>query len=179
MRFCASVALLGLHDLSITPFSPYPGTELYDQLRSEGRIPDLDDDYFFSLAAYSDLTTTVSYSEYISDRALGRYRMAGIGVFYATSYLCRPWRVVAGLRHVFGTGGQRALAHEHLFVQHGAGGGLGAGAVQRPLEHAIRADAGKREQPPAQGEQAEPLAKPDFQRANRAHAAFSFVVACA
>ncbi|MCU1368932.1 MAG: Radical domain protein [Ilumatobacteraceae bacterium] len=124
MRFCASVAVLGLHDLSITPFSPYPGTELFDQLRAEGRIPELDDDYFLSLAAYSDLTTTVSFSEHISDRALGRYRLAGIGLFYAVSYLCRPWRVVAVVRHVFWSDTQESRLEmslrDHLHRRHGS-----------------------------------------------------------
>ena len=124
LRFCASVALLGLHDLSITPFSPYPGTELFDQLRAEGQIPELDDDYFFSLAAYSDLTTTVSFSEHISDRALGRYRLAGIGIFYGVSYLCRPWRVVAVVRHVFWSDTQESRLEmslrDHLHRRHGS-----------------------------------------------------------
>lgn len=100
LRFCAEVAVLGLHDLSITPFSPYPGTELFDELRAAGRIPELDDDYYFGLASYSDLTSTVSYSEHIGDRALGRYRFLGMATFYAVSFLCRPWRAIAVARHV-------------------------------------------------------------------------------
>lgn len=100
LRFCFDVAVLGLHDLSVTPFSPYPGTELFDELRAAGRIPELDDEYFYALASYSDLTSTVSLSRHVGDRALGRYRLAGMAVFYATSFLCRPWRVPIVVRNV-------------------------------------------------------------------------------
>jgi len=100
LRFCAELAVLGLHDLSVTPFSPYPGTELYDELRASGRVAELDDEYFLSLMSYSDLSAAVSFSEHLSDRALGRYRWLGMAVFYGLSFLCRPWRLVSVVRHV-------------------------------------------------------------------------------
>lgn len=100
IRFCAEVALVGLHDLSITPFSPYPGTELFDRLRCAGRVGHLDDSYFLSLASYSDLRRTVSMSAHISDRALGVYAFVGMAVFYGVSFLRRPWRALAVARHV-------------------------------------------------------------------------------
>jgi len=101
MRFCISMALIGMHGMSIFPFSPYPGSELFDDLQKAGRIPTLDDDYFFSLAAYTDLTSTTSYSEHISDKALGRYRLFGMLLYYAMVYLIRPWRLIQTLRNVF------------------------------------------------------------------------------
>jgi radical SAM superfamily enzyme YgiQ (UPF0313 family) len=100
LRFCVEVAALGLHDLSITPFSPYPGTELFDELAAASRVGPFDDEYFISLLSYSDLSQAVSWSDQISDRALGRYRALGMGLFYATSFLCRPWRLVQVVRNV-------------------------------------------------------------------------------
>lgn len=100
LRFCVKVAALGLHDLSVTPFSPYPGTELFDELVAAGRLGPFDDGYFLSLLSYSDLTTTVSWSEHVGDRALGRYRVAGMALFYGVSFLCRPWRAVGVARNV-------------------------------------------------------------------------------
>lgn len=100
LRFCVRMALDGLHDMSISPFSPYPGTELFDRLRADGRIGPLDDEYFHSLASYSDLRETASYSEHVSDRALGRYRLAGMALFYAVSYARRPWRLARSLWNV-------------------------------------------------------------------------------
>ncbi|MBI5162649.1 MAG: B12-binding domain-containing radical SAM protein [Magnetospirillum sp.] len=99
--FCVRMALAGVHDMSISPFSPYPGSELFEDMRAAGRIPDLTDAYFFSLAAYTDITTTTSCSEHISDKALGRYRLWGMLLFYAVLYLGRPWRLVRTIRNVF------------------------------------------------------------------------------
>ncbi|MFZ4517840.1 MAG: B12-binding domain-containing radical SAM protein [Microthrixaceae bacterium] len=100
LGFCVHVAVLGLHDLSITPFSPYPGTELFDELSAAGRVGPFDDEYFLSLLSYSDLSAAVSWSEHISDAALGRYRALGMALFYGTSFLCRPWRVLQLVRNV-------------------------------------------------------------------------------
>lgn len=135
LRFCAEVAFLGLHDLAVTPFSPYPGTELFDQVRAEGKVPELDDDYFYSLAAYSDLTSAVSYSEHISDKALGRYTWLGMATFYAVSYLCRPWRVVSVVRHVLWSETQESrlemTLRDHLHRRQGARSAASAPASAR------------------------------------------------
>jgi len=103
MRFIVSMARIGLHDMSVSPFSPYPGSELFDDMRRAGRIPDLSDDYFYSLASYTDLTSTVSCSEHISNRALGFYRIFGMLLFYASLYIIRPWRLFRTIRNVFGS----------------------------------------------------------------------------
>ena len=94
LRFCVEVAMLGLHDLSVTAFSPYPGSEIFEDLQRDGRIGELDDEFFFSLGAYSDLTHAVSWSEHVSDRVLGLYRILGMGLFYSVSFARRPWRLV-------------------------------------------------------------------------------------
>lgn len=102
MRFIVQMAFLGIHDVSVSPFSPYPGSELYDGMYEEGRIPELTDEYFFSLASYTDLTSTISCSENISDRALGFYRLFGMLLFYAALYATRPWRLFTTIKNVFG-----------------------------------------------------------------------------
>lgn len=101
LKFSAELAILGIHDLSISPFSPYPGSELYSDLRKNGRIGELTDDYFFSLAAYTDITESVSYSEYIGNRLLNFYRIAGMLMFYLLMYACRPARLLSTIRNVF------------------------------------------------------------------------------
>lgn len=102
MAFIVRMAWAGVHDVSISPFSPYPGSELFDDLRREGRLPaDLDDQYFWDLASYTDITSSISWSEHISDRALGRYRILGMAMFYVLGYLFRPWRVLRTLRNLW------------------------------------------------------------------------------
>ena len=93
VRFLARMGMAGVHDMSISLFSPYPGSELYHDLRKSGRIPELSDEYFLSLGAYKDFAQSVSYTEGLSPRVLNLYRIAGFLVFYGTQYVVRPWRV--------------------------------------------------------------------------------------
>ena len=100
--FTLQMAWLGLHDMSISPFSPYPGSELFNKMREQDKIDDLSDSYFYSLAAYTDITKTISCSEFISDRALGFYRTFGMLLFYSALYLTRPWRFFISIRNALG-----------------------------------------------------------------------------
>src|SRR5690606_33521770 len=93
IRFLARMGLAGVHDMSISLFSPYPGSELYHELRRSGVIPDLSDEYFLSLGAYKDFSQSASYSKGVDARTLNRYRILGFLVFYGIQYTVRPWRV--------------------------------------------------------------------------------------
>jgi radical SAM superfamily enzyme YgiQ (UPF0313 family) len=101
LKFCIELGLLGLQDLSISPFSPYPGSELFNDLQKSGVIKEYSDEYFYSLAAYTDLSKTVSMSENISNGQLGFYRISGMFLFYSFSFLVRPWRLLFLLQNVF------------------------------------------------------------------------------
>lgn len=89
--FILRMALAGAYDLAIWAFSPYPGSELFEQISKTGRLK-LDDAYYDSLRSYSDTTRTVSYSEHISDRTLKALRWLGVALFYGASWLRRPAR---------------------------------------------------------------------------------------
>jgi hypothetical protein len=79
--------------MSVSLFSPYPGSELYHELRKSGRIPELSDEYFLGLCAYKDFAQSVSYTDGLSPRVLNIYRILGFLVFYGTQYAVRPWRM--------------------------------------------------------------------------------------
>lgn len=100
LRFIVRMARLGVHDVSVWTFSPYPGSELFDRLRAAGRLPRLDDDYYASLLSYSDISGAVSYSETLDAKRLQRYRLAGLLGFYATSYLTHPLRPLRSLYNI-------------------------------------------------------------------------------
>ena len=51
--FIARMAWVGVHDMNAFPFSPYPGSQLFEQLQREGRVK-MNDDYFRTLLAYTD-----------------------------------------------------------------------------------------------------------------------------
>lgn len=90
--FILRMAFAGVHDVTIQPFSAYPGTELFDELRTKKKIGQLDDDYFLTLADYSDLSKSVSWSDHLSKRDILVFRAVGMISFYIASYLARPWR---------------------------------------------------------------------------------------
>lgn len=92
LRFVVEMAALGVHDVSITSFSPYPGSELFEALRGSGAIREMDDAYYEGLACYTDVADAVSWSEHVGGRELALYRVGGMLAFYAVSFATRPWR---------------------------------------------------------------------------------------
>lgn len=100
-KFIVEMAAIGVHDMSVSPFSPYPGSELFNELQKSKRISEFSDHYFYSLATYTDLFRTLSVADRISGRALGLYRLFGMVLFYAVSYAVRPWRLVRTLVNIF------------------------------------------------------------------------------
>jgi radical SAM superfamily enzyme YgiQ (UPF0313 family) len=100
LRFILRMARVGVHDVSVWTFSPYPGSELFERLRAAGRLPRLDDDYYASLLSYSDISGAVSYADALDSKQLQRYRLAGILLFYAASYLTHPARPLRSLYNI-------------------------------------------------------------------------------
>jgi len=92
LRFIIRMARIGVHDVSVWTFSPYPGSELFALLRAAGRLLHLDDDYYASLLSYSDISGSVSYADGLKSGELQRYRVAGLLLFYGASYVTHPAR---------------------------------------------------------------------------------------
>ena len=99
LRFILRMARLGVHDVSVWTFSPYPGSELFERLRAAGRLR-LDDDYYASLLSYSDISGAASYAAALDSRQLQRYRLAGLLLFYGASYLTHPTRPLRSLYNI-------------------------------------------------------------------------------
>jgi radical SAM superfamily enzyme YgiQ (UPF0313 family) len=90
--FILRMAIAGLHDVTIQPFSAYPGTELFNELRAKKKITKLDDEYFFKLADYSDLSKSISWSDHLTHKSILIFRSIGMISFYILSFAVRPWR---------------------------------------------------------------------------------------
>jgi radical SAM superfamily enzyme YgiQ (UPF0313 family) len=99
IRFGLRAAWMGVDDIPLFPFSPYPGTALYDELRREGRLPEPTDDYFARLG-YMDMAATSSVSRHIGARELRLNCVAGMSAFYAISYARYPRRILRTLRNL-------------------------------------------------------------------------------
>lgn len=90
-RFIIRMAIAGAYDISIWAFSPYPGSELFNNISTTGKLK-MDDAYYDSLRSYADPSKTVSYSVHISDKLLKILRFIGTVLFYVTSWSRRPNR---------------------------------------------------------------------------------------
>jgi radical SAM superfamily enzyme YgiQ (UPF0313 family) len=88
------MAILGVHDCNLKSFTPYPGSELHDELRLCGIIPELNDDYFRSLISHFDFTIPSSYSRYVPAWQLLIARNVANIVFYLLSYGLHPGRLL-------------------------------------------------------------------------------------
>jgi radical SAM superfamily enzyme YgiQ (UPF0313 family) len=99
--FLAKMAWLGVDDVTIATFVPYPGSQIFDELRASGRIQALDDDFYYALIAYGDAKNSLSFAEHLSSRELLIYRLGGMALFYGLSYLLRPGRLFQTVWHLW------------------------------------------------------------------------------
>lgn len=103
LRFTVRLALAGVHDLACYAFSPYPGSELYDQLVAEGRIVPEADDYDRVLAQniFTNYKLRRSWTPHLPAWSLGWLCVGTMAFFYVLSFLLRPTRVLALARSVW------------------------------------------------------------------------------
>ena len=99
-KWLASQAILGVQEATITEYIPYPGTEIYDGLRAEGKLSDFSDEYFDALATKGNFLANKSWSDHVSHRALSRYIIFGNLMFLGLSTGIRPWRLYRAIMNV-------------------------------------------------------------------------------
>lgn len=97
VRFGMRLAWLGVEDLPLFPFIPYPAMELYDALRAEGALPEMSNEYFARLG-YGDLDSAPSFTRHVSSRELVWIRFLGMLSFLVVGYARHPTRVLRTLR---------------------------------------------------------------------------------
>ena len=102
----------GIYDVNYAMFSPYPGSELFNQLKKEKKV-DLDDSYFKKLMAYMDITQAHSYCEHVSGRTISVLRFIGFSLSYFGIYISRPIRIVRLLKSF----SQKEFFPSNLFEQ--------------------------------------------------------------
>jgi radical SAM superfamily enzyme YgiQ (UPF0313 family) len=93
------LAVMGVEDAGIYAYSPYPGSELYNYLRSTGAIPEMNRDYFTSLMTFMDLKQSSNYCENVGPLEISTYRLIGMCAFYALSYLLKPASILRTIRN--------------------------------------------------------------------------------
>jgi anaerobic magnesium-protoporphyrin IX monomethyl ester cyclase len=100
LAFATRLAVAGVHDLACYAFSPYPGSELYDQLVAEGRIEPAAEDYDRVLAQniFTNYKLRRSWTPHLPWWSLGWLCVGTMAYFYVLQFVLRPARVVALLR---------------------------------------------------------------------------------
>lgn len=100
--FIAKMAIIGIHDVAVFPFVAYPGSELFEDLVSAGKINKADEHYekFLTDNIYNQMRGMTSWSEHISSRMLLFLTVGGMLWFYLLMFSLRPWRVVQTIWHL-------------------------------------------------------------------------------
>lgn len=102
LRLIRKMALLGVHDVAVSKFVPYPGSELFARLQREGKIQ-LDDEFFVSPMDFYTKRAP-SYANAVSTSRL-YWTMVWMFVnFYVLSFAIRPLRVLRALAKAVVTG---------------------------------------------------------------------------
>ncbi|MBF0108230.1 MAG: B12-binding domain-containing radical SAM protein [Magnetococcales bacterium] len=108
------LAFLGVDEVSINIFSPYPGTVIFKNLVQSGRLV-INDSYFMALTSlngdYSRLPL-LTFNDHVGPKALGAYRLFFMTTNYMIGYLSRPYRIWRTLR-VLLTGRHAETVLEH------------------------------------------------------------------
>ena len=89
--YLIKMSFIGVHDVSMGVFAPYPGSEIYKDLVQKGKI-DNGEEYWLQLS-YVDMSFAKhSYCENISSKNLLFYNWLGYFIFYISNYIFRPMR---------------------------------------------------------------------------------------
>ncbi|APR79847.1 Radical SAM domain protein [Minicystis rosea] len=99
LAFCSTLAENGVDDLQLYPFCPYPGTELYDELRREGVLPEMSNDYFASLT-FTEFGQTTSVCRHVPQKEIKAYQVFGMLLTQAVGYASHPSRILRTFANV-------------------------------------------------------------------------------
>jgi radical SAM superfamily enzyme YgiQ (UPF0313 family) len=102
MRFIRRLAVLGVHDVVVSKFTPYPGSALFQEMLEKGKIEPSDSFFLASVNYYTK--RGISYCDEVSSKELYWTMIWMFLNFYLLSFALRPWRVF-GAFWSFGTKG--------------------------------------------------------------------------
>lgn len=93
LRLIRKMALLGVHDVAVTKFVPYPGSRLFEELQKDGKLQLNDDFFIMPMDFYT--SKAPSFSDDVSTRYLYWMMLWMFANFYFISLLRRPWRLIS------------------------------------------------------------------------------------
>ena len=96
------MAVLGVYDIAVSKFVPYPGSALFKRLQQQGKLK-LDNEFFVSPMDFYTAKAP-SYADAVSSRRLYWTMLWMFVNFYLISFALRPWRVARALGRALVTG---------------------------------------------------------------------------
>lgn len=93
------LAFLGLQEVNVFPFVPYPGSKLFEEFLRKDKIK-INDDYFLSLFGYANLSQAVSWSEDFGPKTLRFLRLSLMSSFYTVMLISHPRRIAVLVSNV-------------------------------------------------------------------------------
>jgi len=119
LKLIRRMALLGVHDVAVSKFVPYPGSELFKRLQRENRIAFDDEFFLFPMDTYTQKVP--SYSKHLTTAELYRTMLWMFLNFYVISFACRPLRTAQVLLKAVVTGTEETRFakwfNDRLFVR--------------------------------------------------------------
>lgn len=102
-KFVLKLSWIGLQDIAVFSFSPYPGSELHDQLVKEGWINKTDNRYTKMMASCvtNDPNPKVSWNKDLNHRQIAWIIWTLVFMFYFLQFVFRPWRIVNSFQRLF------------------------------------------------------------------------------
>ncbi|MBI5209911.1 MAG: B12-binding domain-containing radical SAM protein [Elusimicrobia bacterium] len=91
-QFIRRMARLGVHEMALATFVPFPGTALFEEI-DKARPIKVDDDYCYGMTGATRLLRIKSWNPRLSDLALRRLKLSGMAQFYGLSFATHPFRV--------------------------------------------------------------------------------------
>jgi anaerobic magnesium-protoporphyrin IX monomethyl ester cyclase len=102
LKLIRKMAVLGVYDVAVSKFVPYPGSELFKRLHNEGRFK-LDDEFFlWPMDFHTDRVP--SFVDGMTNGQLYRKMIWMFTNFYVISFACHPARTARALVKALFTG---------------------------------------------------------------------------
>ena len=115
IRYGLYLAWKGADEVTINIFSPYPGTEIFDDLLARHRI-ELSDKYFLALTSLNSDYTSINpltMNDAMGPRELALYRIGFMLTNYIIGYLRYPSRIWRTIRNIWIAEDVSATVFEH------------------------------------------------------------------
>jgi radical SAM superfamily enzyme YgiQ (UPF0313 family) len=107
------LAYLGIHDVTVSQFTPYPGSDYFHILEKEGKVFTDANSLEQIINFYSSRAN--SYCAAVPNVSLNRWMFWIYLNFYIISFTMRPWRVLKNFMDFFFKGGIENTRYMRLF----------------------------------------------------------------